>query len=223
MESNLTAFFTLDRTHKVLYKQSSNQMCTARTRSLDIYAMGPATAALEGQCCFKERLISKMTDDNNVPLAFCFDQMVWSNTTPLQQEEEDSFPAITWDLDDEGDDFALSQRAQHIPTLSNEINTFGNIIIKPKSRPSNLVSSSTGMVRSKAFTFGLDSMSMNEAKGQNRETHTQACSSTFQSGNTTTGNVDLQLCFLSSLSRSKQLDSRIIYHDSFHAAQRMLV
>jgi hypothetical protein len=182
--------------------------------------MGPATEALEGQCCFKERLVSEMTDDNNVRSAFCFDQMVWSNITPLQQEE-DSFPAITWDLDDEGDDFVVPQRAQHIQTLSNEINTLGNII-KPKSRPSNLVSS-TGMVRSKAFTFGLDSMSMHEAKRQNRETHTQACSTTFQSGSTTTGNLDLQLCIMSSLSRSKQLDSRIIYHDSFHAAQRMLL
>jgi hypothetical protein len=130
--------------------------------------MGPATKALEGQRCFKERLLTEMKDDNSVPSAFCFDQMVWSNiSTPLhqqqQQQEEDSFPAITWDLDDEGDDFVVPKRAQHqhVSTLSSEISTctLGSII-KPKSRPSNLVCSS-GMVRSKAFTFGLDSMSRN--------------------------------------------------------------
>jgi hypothetical protein len=184
--------------------------CSSRKRSPDVLATmapAPATKALEyasqRPCWTKECLFSEM-DDGSVPTsAFCFDQM-WRNITPIH--EQYLFPAITWDLDDEENDFIETHGAQHIQTLSSEISTLGNHIMKHASRrPSSHLRA--GMVRSKSFTFELDSMCRHEPKRQKREEGTPAYTATFLSGNTAVCNHDLQLSVVSrSLARSLHLD-----------------
>jgi hypothetical protein len=145
-------------------------MCTLRKRSPDVLAtLAPATKALEyasqGPCSVKECLFSETDDDRGVPSAFSSDQM-WRSIAPFQ-EHDDSFPAITWDLEDEVNGF-IEAHTRRAETISSEISILGNSIIKQKPRrPSS--HRRTRLVRSRAFKSELDSMSRYETKRRKLE------------------------------------------------------